>query len=172
MAIKPFPASDYLNVVGLLNRREIEVRLLAPLLEALSAEFGRERVYELTRQVIQQIALQQGLELGRSVQSNDLEHLAIALEAWQKDNTIQIEVLQLNRKKYCFNVYRCRFAEMYHHLGLGELGIILSCERDFAHIAGYNSNIRLIRSQTIMQGAEICDFRYELNSARKHSGRS
>jgi len=169
MECKPFPAPDYMNVVGLLNRREIEARLLAPLLEALSAEFGRERVFELTRQVIQQIARQQGRELGRSMAKNDLKHLVMAQEAWKKDNAIQIEVLQLDRKKYCFNVYRCRYAEMYHHLGLLELGKILSCDRDFAHVEGYNPNIRLTRSQTIMEGAEICDFRYELISSRKHA---
>ena len=35
---------DYMNAVGLLNRREIEVRLLAPLMDALCVEFDRERV--------------------------------------------------------------------------------------------------------------------------------
>jgi len=167
MVLKPFSIPDYMNAIGLLNRREIEARLLAPFLEALSAEYGREEILELTRKVIREIARQQGIDLGKSVGKNDLEHLAIAQEAWQKDNAIQIEVLQLSRKKYSFNVYRCRYAEMYHHLGVPELGKIMSCDRDFAHLEGYNPGIRLTRTQSIMEGADICDFRYELVGSRK-----
>lgn len=162
MVLEPYPPPDYMNAVGLLNRREIEARLLAPLVEALSNEFGCEKVWELTRLVIQDIARQQGAELAQSMESNDLKHLTIAMEAWKKDNAIQTEVLQLKRKIYSFNVYRCRYAEMYHHLGVPELGKILSCDRDFAYVEGYNPKIRLTRTQTIMEGAEICDFRYEV----------
>jgi len=86
------------------------------------------------------------------VGKNDLEHLAIAQEAWQKDNAIQIEVLQLSRKKYSFNVYRCRYAEMYHHLGVPELGKIMSCDRDFAHLEGYNPGIRLTALNPLWKG--------------------
>jgi len=162
MELDPTPPPDYMNVVGLLNRREIEARLLAPLLEALSAGFGKQQVWEMTRKVIQDIARQQGIQLSKSMEVNDLEHLSIALEAWKKDNAIQTEVLELTQKKYSFNVYRCKYAEMYHHLGIPELGKMLSCDRDFAHLKGYNPKIQLTRTQTIMEGADICDFRYEL----------
>ena len=166
----PSPPPDYLNVVGLLNRREIEARLLAPLLTSLSTEFDRERVWEITQKVIQEIARQQGAQLANSIEVNDLEHLATALEAWKKDNAIQTEVLELTRKKFSFNVFRCRYAEMYHHLGIPELGKMLSCDRDFAQLEGYNPKFRLTRTQTIMEGAEICDFRYELMARAKRQG--
>ncbi len=160
------PPPDYMNVVGLLNRREIEARLLAPLLEALGDEFDRERVWEITRRVIQAIARQQGAELAQSLAKNDLEHLATAQEAWKKDNAIQTEVLELRRKRFSFNVFRCRYAEMYHHLGIPEMGKLLSCERDGPFIEGFNPKIRLTRTQTIMEGAEFCDFRYELKASK------
>ena len=162
----PTPPQDYMNAVGLLNRREIEARLLAPLLEALSAEFDRKRVWEIARGVIQAIARQQGAELAQSLEKNDLEHLATAQEAWKKDNAIQTEVLELRRRKFAFNVFRCRYAEMYRHLGIPELGKLLSCERDAPFIEGFNPNIRLTRTQTIMEGAELCDFRYELKASK------
>ena len=158
----PFsPPPDYLNAVGLLNRREIEARLLAPLIEAFSAELDRERVLEIIRHVIQEIAHQQGVQLAKSLKANDLEHFAVVQEGWKKDNAIQTEVLELTEKKFSFNVYRCRYAEMYAHLGIPELGKILSCDRDFALIDGFNPKIRLTRAQTIMEGADICDFRFE-----------
>ena len=36
-----------LNKIGVLKRREIEARILAPLIDALSGEFGRERFCRL-----------------------------------------------------------------------------------------------------------------------------
>ncbi len=162
MEHNPAPPEDYMNVVGLLNRREIEARLLAPLLEAMSVELDREQVLKITQQVIQKIARQQGAQLAASVEVNDLKHFAEAQESWKKDNAIQTEVLELSRKKFSFNVYRCRYAEMYQHLGISGLGKMLSCDRDFAFIEGYNPDIQLCRTQTIMEGANLCDFRFEV----------
>ena len=159
-----------MNTVGLLNRREIEARLLAPLIAALSAEFGRERVWEIVSKVIQEIALQQGAQLASSMESNDLPHFAMATETWKKDNAIQTEVLEQTRKKFSFNVYRCRYAEMYAHLGIPELGKMLSCDRDYALIEGFNPDIELTRTQTIMEGADICDFCFELVRSKKPRG--
>jgi hypothetical protein len=164
------PAADYMNAVGLLNRREIEARILAPLLDALGEESDRQRVWEITRKVIWDIARQQGVQLANSVKKNDLEHFATIQDTWKKDNAMQSEVLELTHKRFVFNVYRCRYAEMYHHLGFPELGKILSCERDFAYIEGYNPNIRLTRTQTIMEGAEICDFCFEMMPVKKQRG--
>ena len=163
----PSPPVDYMNAVGLLNRREIEARVLAPLLRALEDEFDRERVREITHKVIQEIAREQGAQLANSVEANDLEHFAAAQESWKKDNAIQTEVLELTDKKFSFNVFRCRYAEMYTHLGVPELGKMLSCDRDFAFIEGFNSNIQLSRTQTIMEGADICDFCFKLAASKK-----
>jgi hypothetical protein len=159
--------SDYMNAVGLLNRREIEARILAPLLKALEAEYDRQKLWEITHNVIQEAARQQGIQLANSVEKNDLEHFADIQETWKKDNAIQTEVLELSNKRFSFNVFRCRYAEMYRHLGIPELGKMLSCDRDFALIEGYNPNIHLIRTQTIMEGADICDFCFEVNTNKK-----
>jgi hypothetical protein len=158
---------DYMNAVGLLNRREIEARLLAPLLEALSNEFDHDKVWEIVRKVIQEIARQQGAQLAASLESNDLEHFALTTEAWKKDNAIQTEVLEQTRRKFSFNVFRCRYAEMYTHLGSPELGKILSCDRDYTLGEGFNPNIKLTRTQTIMEGADFCDFCFEMHSSKK-----
>jgi len=167
MEHNPSPPADYMNAVGLLNRREIEARILAPLLAALEVELGHDKVWEITRKVIQEAARQQGIQLANSVEKNDLEHFADVQETWKKDNAILTEVLGLSNKKFSFNVFRCRYAEMYQHLGVPELGKMLSCERDFALIEGYNPKIHLTRTQTIMEGADICDFCFEVRPTRK-----
>ncbi len=167
MEHNPSPPADYMNAVGLLNRREIEARILAPLLQALGNEFDRQKVMEITRKVIQEAARQQGIQLANSVEKNDLEHFVEIQETWKKDNAIQTEVLEITDKKFAFNVFRCRYADMYQHLGVPELGFMLSCERDYALIDGYNPNIHLTRTQTIMEGADLCDFCFEVTKSKK-----
>lgn len=54
---------DTLNSIGIIKRREIEARIVGPLLEALGDEFGREKVLEVARKVIIRIASEQGAQL-------------------------------------------------------------------------------------------------------------
>jgi predicted hydrocarbon binding protein len=153
---------DRLNEIGVLRRREIEARILAPLLEALGDEFGRQRVLEVAREVIVEIAHQQGTQLAEGMGGSTLAHFAESMEAWKKGEAIEIEVLEQSDQVFAFNVTRCRYAEMYAQLGIPELGALLSCNRDFALIEGFNPQVTLTRTQTIMEGATHCDFRFRL----------
>ncbi len=54
---------------------------------------------------------------------------------------------------------------MYRALGLEDLGFSLSCCRDFAVIEGFNPELTLDRTQTLMEGAPCCDFRFRRRSA-------
>ena len=156
LASKPDP----LNSMGVLTRREIEARLIGPLIQALSAEFGHERVLEVTRQVILRIARDQGQALAASMGGCTLAHFVASLGDWKKDDAMRMEVLEQDEEKFSFNVTRCRYAEMYQALGMAELGGILSCSRDFSLIEGFNPDVSLTRTQTIMEGAPFCDFRF------------
>jgi hypothetical protein len=156
---RPIPP-DTLNEIGVLKRREIEARIIGPLVEALSKEFGRERVIEIVRETIVNVARQQGAE--RAAQTGDHSLLAFSNSAgdWRKGDALEIEVLEQNEERYSFNVTRCRYAEMYRSLGLADLGAVLSCNRDYSLVEGFNPDIALVREQTIMQGAPCCTFRY------------
>jgi hypothetical protein len=74
---------DTLNArIGVLTRREVEARLLAPLVEALSAEFGRERVVAVLRDAIIDIAKQQGAQLAQGMGGDSLIEFADSLRFW------------------------------------------------------------------------------------------
>jgi hypothetical protein len=160
MMANPNSPPDTLNTIGVLKRREIEARILAPFVEALGAEFGRERVVEILRGVVIAIARQQGAALAGQLGDNSLGNFRAATEAWKMDDALHIEVLEQSSDRYSFNVTGCRYAEMYRALGIPELGAVLSCNRDFSLIEGYNPGVELTRTQTLMQGASHCDFRY------------
>ncbi|MBI2115144.1 MAG: L-2-amino-thiazoline-4-carboxylic acid hydrolase [candidate division NC10 bacterium] len=155
---------DTLNEIGVLKRREIEARILAPLINALAAEFGRERVIEIAKRVIVEIARQQGKVLAGQVGGDSLDHFVSGKDPWVKGDALQIEVLQATQTSYQFNVTRCRYAEMYRALGIPELGVVLSCGRDYALGEGFNPDLTLTRTQTIMEGAPFCDFRYRMET--------
>ena len=157
-------ASDAeLNEIGVLRRREVEARIVGPLFEAFAREIGRERAVQIARDVIVGIAQAQGREVARAQGRDDLAAFAAALEPWTRSGALQTEVLRQTEREYHFNVTRCRYAELYRALGVPELGAVLSCNRDFAMGAGFNPRLRLSRTQTIMEGASHCDFRYTLD---------
>ncbi len=155
---------DTLNEIGVLKRREIEARILAPLINAFAAEFGRERVIEIAKRVIVEIAHRQGKGLADQVGGDSLDHFIGGKDPWVRGDALQVEVLEATGTTYHFNVTRCRYAEMYRALGIPELGSVLSCGRDYALGEGFNPNLKLTRTQTIMEGAPFCDFRYRMDT--------
>jgi hypothetical protein len=150
---------ERLNSIGVLTRREIEARILAPVIEALAQEFPRQRIIEIVRDVIIAIARQQGRALTAEGERS-VAAFAATLEPWQRDDAMRLRVIEQDDTHLAFDVTRCRYAEMYHALGIPELGAVLSCNRDAALVEGFNPDITLTRTQTIMQGAPCCDFRY------------
>jgi len=146
--------------IGVLTRREVEARILSPVIDALSGRFGREEVVEIVKDTIIEIAQQQGAELADAMGGCGIGEFIDSLEYWKKDDALVLDILVQNERQLEFNVTRCRYAEMYQALGIPELGSMLSCNRDFALIDGFNKEAELTRIQTIMDGASHCDFRF------------
>ncbi|MFN3334136.1 MAG: DUF429 domain-containing protein [Caldilinea sp.] len=160
---------DTLNArIGVLTRREVEARILAPVIDALGREFGRDEVIAIVRETIIRIAQEQGAQLAGMMGGDSLAAFADSLRFWTQDNALEIDVLAQDEQRFDFNVTRCRYAELYRALGIPELGAVLSCNRDWALIQGFNSEVELTRTQTIMQGAAFCDFRYRRQLAERH----
>jgi hypothetical protein len=152
---------DTLNSVGLLNRREIEARMVGPVLERLAAEFG-DGVYAVAGEAIKELARNQGAALAEATGDDSLASFARALADFSADGALESEVVDLTDDTFGFDVHRCRYAEMYQALGIPELGATMSCNRDGSLIEGFNSDIEFTRTQTIMGGATHCDFRFRV----------
>lgn len=157
-----------LNRIGVLTRREIEARVLEPILEAMVQEFGdRARVEGVAAETIIQLAREQGDQLAHEMGGRSLGDFRESMKYWIQDGALEIDVLEHTEERFDFNVTRCRYAEMYRDLGMQDKGALLSCNRDFALIQGFDPDTELTRTQTIMQGAPFCDFRYR---KRKNAG--
>lgn len=149
----------------LLERREIEARIVGPLVRGFIEELGRERALAVVGRVIRQLARESGSELAARLGDASLMAFAQCLDVWRAGGALEIEMLEQTEDRLEFNVTRCQFAEMYRALGLADLGASLSCVRDFALVEGFNPEIGLERTQTIMQGATHCDFRFRRRPA-------
>ncbi len=150
--------SDTSVALPLLQQREVEANVIAPLFRAFAAEVGEARAREIVSGVIRDLAKQAGCRA--SATGSDLPHLKKTVQKWTDGGALELTVLRDDAQAFDFDVTRCRFAEMYHRLGLADLGPILSCGRDAAMIEGFNPEIAFTRTQTIMEGSTHCDFRY------------
>lgn len=158
---------DTLNEIGVLKRREIEARIVAPLLERFAEEFGEEKVRELAADVVIDVAKTQGAAMAELMGSNDLSTFGESMEAWTRGGALEMDIVEQSPTRFAFNVTRCKYAEMYRELGKADLGATMSCNRDGTMIEGFNSDITFTRTQTIMGGASHCDFVYELPESEK-----
>ena len=158
---------DTLNDIGVLKRREIEARIVAPLLERFGQEFGHERVVELAREVVVEVAQGQGAAMAEALGSNDLATFGGSMDAWTRGGALELEITEQSATTFSFNVTRCKYAEMYRELGMADLGAALSCNRDGTMVEGFNSDIEFSRTQTIMGGASHCDFVYTLDESEQ-----
>ena len=152
--------ADAEPTLSLLQRREIEARIVGPLVRGFIDAFGRDEAMEVLRRIIVDLARQGGAELARSLGESSLEAFAATLDRWREGGALEIDLLEQSPDRLSFNVVHCRYAEMYRRLGLEDLGSTLSCQRDFALAEGFSPDIELERTQTIMEGAPFCDFRF------------
>ncbi len=141
--------------------REIQAPLVAALIKGFAGEIGEERAYGIAAKVIAQDAIESGKALAQKFSGNSLEELRRLIdEVWAEDGTMQIEHRDFDENSLNFDVTLCGYAEMYKRLGIAVLGVLLSCNRDFVFMEGFNPEIKLTRTKTIMEGADCCDFRY------------
>lgn len=150
------------NSVPIIIRREIEALIAAPLIEAFITKFGREPALQVTQDVIRSLAGQAGKLLQTAEGCIGMGQLQKALELFSQAGALELNVLEATPSKASINVTRCKYAEMYEEHGLEEFGFLLSCGRDFAFLEGLDPSIRFTRTQTIMEGAAFCDFRFSI----------
>ena len=145
----------------LLERRRIEAGVLVPIIRAMQAEFGEERVNEVVGRTIREIARAQGVAVRDRQKVETMADLAaVNARGPLGEGSLIVDVVEQNDERYGFNVTRCKFVEMYEEMGARDLGPLLSCGRDFAYFEGLAPGVAFDRTQTRMQGAEFCDFRY------------
>ncbi len=147
-----------------IEKRAIEALAIAPVIKMLFEKIGKEEALSMLKEVNQQEAFQRGKEIKRSEKGNGIEELVKDVSTWGDGGVIEMEVLEETSNTYFFNVHKCPYHQKYKELGITELGVCFSCCRDAPFALGFNPKLKLMRTKTIMEGSDYCDFRYTLES--------
>ena len=154
---------DLTSDLPILLRRRIEARILSHVHAVLTERMGGEEADAVVGETCSRSAVEQGREMAaRLDHPPTLEDFAAIMPLWTREDALRIETIAADEERLEFDVTRCRYAEMYREMGLGDIGHLLSCNRDGDFCVGYGPDIELTRTQTIMRGASHCDFRYRM----------
>jgi len=145
-----------------IEKRAVEALAVAPVIRAVSQRIGRNEALAILQEVNQQEASQRGRSMAEKMERNGIEELVDDVAGWGRGGVWEMDVLEQTPTTYFFNVTRCPYYEKYRELGLEEFGVGFSCCRDEPFARGFNPQLRLERTKTIMEGADHCDFRYYL----------
>jgi len=159
--------------IPLIEQVKIQAQVLVPLVKALQAELGEERANAIIRKALGDLYRKYGEKWWRTQGARNLgEKMASAFEMFAAGDALEYEVVKKAADAFEVNVTECRYAQFYKKIGAPELGFLLTCSADFSQAEGFGSGVKLTRTQTIMQGASHCDFRYALKRSEKDGSTS
>ena len=132
-------------------------------MRALRAELGEKRANALIRRALRDWSQQLFAAIGDGIEGSlrrkwTTMHHALA-DVSERDVTVDMR--RQDDEALVFDVTECRFAAFFRALGEPELGALLVCEADFDIAAAGGRDVSFSRSQTLMQGASCCTFRYK-----------
>ncbi|GBQ95914.1 hypothetical protein AA23498_2482 [Acetobacter nitrogenifigens DSM 23921 = NBRC 105050] len=154
------------HATPILTRRRIEAAILKDVYDVLLSTHGAKIALETIRAAVTQSAISQGKAMATGFDhAPDLLDVMEILKLWTQDDALELDLISSSESELSFDVTRCRYAEMYQDMGIGFLGGVMSCQRDGSFCQGINPRITFHRTQTIMEGAKFCDFRFTLNNA-------
>lgn len=159
---------DPVNMMSILERRRIEAMILKHVYETLTASHGKEVAARTIADAVRKSSIEQAGQMAAETPGKTSLKTFIDLqERWTRNGALETRLKEQSDTRYVFDVTRCRYAEMYREMGLGEIGHLLSCQRDGTFCEGYDKGLTLKRTQTLMQGASHCDFDYTYQNDKK-----
>lgn len=135
------------------DRRRIQMEYAVPLVRELQDVLGERVVLDALDEVNRR--RQQRTE---TLQQVDMEKMGDMVHIYAEGDALDYEVIASSAERFDMNVNNCRYAQMMQELGGRDFGHLLVCDADFT--SAKQLGLSLSRTQTCMQGASHCDFRY------------
>jgi len=152
--------------ISLLDEVKLQARVLFPIVQAMREELGEQRANSIVLNALRGWSRNTIQNLGTKVKGSPREKwTSITTSSMPRIGTdIDIEWIKQDPNEIDFNVTGCRYADFFRGHGEAELGSVLLCDTDL-HVAELGApEVRFSRTQTIMEGAKCCDFRYRIES--------
>jgi len=79
-------------------------------------------------------------------------------------NAVAFDIVKDSETAFEVRIYECLWASTFRAADAADLGYSWVCHPDFAMARAFNSDLRLRRDRTLMQGATHCNHRWEMTS--------
>ena len=149
--------------ITMLDKVKIQAQVLVPVMRALRAELGRDKADALVKGALRDWSKGLFAEIGKDIEGSSYRKFA-TMNTALADVTMQEVSFDMHRRDKQaleFDITSCRFAEFFRALGEPELGALLICHVDADIADAGGSEVNFSRTQTLMQGASCCNFRYK-----------
>jgi len=146
------------TAIPFIEQIKAQAQVLVPLIKAFEAELGTDRARAIARNALAGWMRDFYAQMRADI-DNPIDLIAAGLPLFA-DQALEYDVVQQTPDAFDFNVKRCAYAEFYKTLDEPDLGFLFVCDLDRAMAEGIGDDVDFQRSQTIMQGADHCDFRY------------
>jgi hypothetical protein len=133
----------------------IRMKALVPVIRSFEQAFGKESVHAVLRQLVQSEKDHARSSAGRDP---DFNRAAKAMERFATGDALDYKIIVKDVDRLDIDVTRCKYADLMEELDATDLGHLLICEGDYA--PALRAGMELTRTQTRMQGASHCDFRF------------
>jgi predicted hydrocarbon binding protein len=140
--------------ISMLEAVKIQARVLIPVVKALEVELGREEAHALVGRAIGESW--SDFVTSRNPKRN--QHPGEAASGF--DFPVESEIVEHTDDSFGRNFTACAFADYFREIGEPEIGALLTCGVDFAVERKLRPEWEFRRTQTQMQGAPFCDFRW------------
>ena len=153
-------SEDTQDLAPMLERRRVEAEILGHVYAVLKQEQGAPAAARVISEAVRRSSIAQGQAMAAAQGATSLQSFVDLQPAWTRGGALEVVVRETSGDAFAFDVVRCRYQEMYRDMGLGEIGHLLSCQRDGHFCEGFDPKLKLTRTQTLAEGASHCDFRY------------
>ena len=152
--------------ISILDEVKFQARVLVPIIRGLRKELGEQYANDIVYNALRESSRSAIQKFGADIQGSPSEKWASFSSAIQTriGNDIDLDWIKQNTSEIEFNITGCRYADLFRQLGEPDLGSVLLCEPDI-YVAELGApEVEFERTQTIMQGAKYCDFRYRVKN--------
>lgn len=143
----------------ILDAVKIQSRVVIPIVKALEKEIGKERAHQIVGDAIAGAYVEHRQRRGFEQNSHPNTENESGL-----DFPVERQIVQDSETEYGHDITSCAFADYFRSIDEPEIGALMTCGVDFAAEALIRPDWHFDRTQTRMQGAPCCDFRWQLKT--------
>ena len=133
------------------------------LFKLLSDQIEHEKALETVQKAVSEHYYNKAKEILQNkpvTKLHDFIDMFVSFESEFMKNTFRYEVIESTDTKHVLNVTFCPYAKVFLKMGSPELGYVWWCNNDFVYSDAAGPNVKLVRTKTLMQGDDCCDFCY------------